>query len=343
MLVECVMNLNFTFDVEVLMTDSQYLFTIALNGSYPVVRWTDYSGTFCRVCPAPATFDGEYGFMNAQRNYSEHLRKIIPSTHISIKYICYFNDSPFDCVVYHSTDDGRITYSPFTNSTIIRGNVTLLEPFKKGYSVSLLSRYKYNIQQRWSSTLLRLNALGNIDAVTVKFWYDGRPRILTTCIVDSPSTLKLYVALIGNTSEMAVGTAEHSVDNVTVTVTSSIGEYMTCYVKSSLGWTGIVTPPYREDRTERHLTAYTLPEPTTQIYDMTLTTLTTYWLFDDVHPVAIVVIALTIISFISLVLISYLLIWVLCKKYMRKKQTHIRYSRAYALGSTIHNSFRRST
>ncbi|AWV68765.1 m157 protein [Murid betaherpesvirus 1] len=242
--------IEFIMEFEVTVTRSGFQkCTISFNNGRPVVVWEDEGPKVCKLCPPLSSENGEGLFLNMQLTYLQQLlNKLNDTQRICIRYMCLFWIFGVGCNVYHTTDTVRVSYTLGTGNTNIQGPGTFQTSDAKGIGTTLLEERREEITKRWWPVIQELNHLGCMNETDVEFWYDMSG--VTTCVVKSRSSMPFIVELsLSDNSSMTV-TDESTVDCQIVTVKAPGSHAQRCYVTSSLGWKGVVTPPshYRTKR-----------------------------------------------------------------------------------------------
>lgn len=338
---------EYTLDIEAALVNGQYTFTISLNGSFPVVRWTDTYGAVCDACPSPSTFTGEYAFMTSQQHYLSILASTFSFVQrISVTYTCLFEYARFDCIVRHILDDRMLTYSPYTDTTTSKGDVTGLYDYRKGCNVSSLITHAQEIKERWWKTLLVLRRLGQPSNVMVEFWSEDHGPY-TTCIVTSPSVLRLTVTLVESDSPPIFGDIDPTLNGFVATAASVHRSYHTCIINSSIGWSVVLSPPERA-RHKRPVDEYNLFTTTCATKAITRpvsrSRRTTVRLIVPSKRTASlstpVIVAVSFCVVLGTCILGFF-VWIVYKRITATRANDEgNRSRAYARGSTIKNSFR---
>ncbi|AWV68242.1 m157 protein [Murid betaherpesvirus 1] len=240
--------IKFTMEFEVTVTrNGLYKHTISVDSGRPVVIWEDGDEIkVCKICPALGC---ERAFLNSQINHlNELLEKDIKDTYrICVRYMCMFNIFGFGCDVYHTTDTVRVSYRIERGQTDIQGQGMFPNSDVKGTGLEILDNDKDDIRKRWWPTVQKLKQLGCMNEIEVEFWYDTTGP---TCVVTSRSSVPFIVELSLNDNSSVTVTDDSTVDYQTVTLKAPGSHVQRCYVASSLGWKGVVTPPssYRTKR-----------------------------------------------------------------------------------------------
>nr|AAO86755.1 m157 [Murid betaherpesvirus 1] len=245
---------TFTMEFEVIVTTSGFhKRTISVDNGRPVVVWDvgDKDPKICKICPSVGSINTEYLFLDIQKMRLSNLlaQSLWGTQRICVRYACLFSRFNVLCDVYHTTDTVRVTYTYQTGKINIQGSGTFPTSDAKGIGTYMLRNRVQEIKNTWRPTVQQLKQLGYMNATEVEFWYNTTG--LTTCVVTSRSNVPFTVELSLNTNSSAIVTDESTVDYQTVTLKVSDSYPQRCYVTSSLGWKGVVTPPsqYRTKRT----------------------------------------------------------------------------------------------
>ncbi|AWV68410.1 m157 protein [Murid betaherpesvirus 1] len=244
---------TFTMEFEVTVTRSGFhKRTISVNNGRPVVVWDvgDKNPKICKICPAVSSINTEYVFLDIQKMRLSNLlaQGLWETQRICVRYVCLFLGFNVLCDVYHTTDTVRVAYIYQTRKINIQGSGTFPTSDAKEFATFMLTSNVQEIKKTWLPTVQQLKQLGDMNATEVEFWYNTTG--LTTCVVTSRSNAPFTVELSLNTNSSAIVTDESTVDYQTVTLKVSDSYPQRCYVTSSLGWKGVVTPPsqYRTKR-----------------------------------------------------------------------------------------------
>ncbi|ACE95659.1 m157 [Muromegalovirus C4A] len=248
------LQLTFTMDFEVTVTrDGFHKRTISVDNGRPVVVWDggDKDPKICKICPAVNSINTEYIFLDIQKMRLNNLlaQGLWETQRICVRYVCLFLGFDVFCDVYHTTDTVRVAYTRQTGKINIQGSGTFpTTSHAKEFGTYMLKNNVREIKNTWRPTVQKLKQLAYMNATEVEFWYNTTG--LTTCVVTSRSNMPFTVELSLNTNSSAIVTEESTVDCQIVTVKAPGSHAQRCYVTSSLGWKGVVTPPsqYRTKR-----------------------------------------------------------------------------------------------
>nr|4JO8_A Chain A, M157 [Murid betaherpesvirus 1] len=247
------LQLTFTMEFEVTVTrDGFHKRTISVDNGRPVVVWDggDKDPKICKICPAVNSINTENIFLDIQKMRLNNLlaQGLWDIQRICVRYVCLFLGFDVVCDVYHTTDRVRAAYTRQTGKIDIQGSGTFSTSDAKGIGTYMIESNVREIKNKWRPTVQKLKQLGYMNETEVEFWYNTTG--LTTCVVTSRSNVPFTVELSLNTNSSAIVTEESTVDCQTVTVKAPGSHAQRCYVTSSLGWKGVVTPPsqYRTKR-----------------------------------------------------------------------------------------------
>ncbi|CCE56987.1 m157 protein [Murid betaherpesvirus 1] len=244
---------TFTMEFEVTVTRSGFhKRTISVDNGRPVVVWDigDKDPKICKICPAVSSINIEYLFLDIQKMRLNNLlaQSLRDTQRICVRYACLFSRFNVQCDVYHTTDTVRVTYTYQTGKINIQGSGSFPTSNAKEFGTYMLRNRVQEIKNTWRPTVQKLKQLAYMTATEVEFWYNTTG--LTTCVVTSRSNVPFTVELSLNTNNSVLVTDESTVDCQLVTVKAPGSHAQRCYVTSSLGWKGVVTPPsqYRTKR-----------------------------------------------------------------------------------------------
>nr|2NYK_A Chain A, M157 [Murid betaherpesvirus 1] len=244
---------TFTMEFEVTVTrGGVHKRTISVDNGRPVVVWDvgDRDPKICKICPDVSSTDIEYVFLDIQKMRLNNLltQSLWDTQRICVRYACLFLGFDVICDVYHTTDTVRVAYTGQTGKINIQGSGKFSTSDAKEIGTYMIKSNVREIKNRWRSTVQKLKQLAYMNATEVEFWYNTTG--LTTCVVTSRSNVPFTVELSLNTNCSAIVTDESTVDCQILTVKAPGSHAQRCYVTSSLGWKGVVTPPsqYRTKR-----------------------------------------------------------------------------------------------
>ncbi|UNW45383.1 m157 protein [Murid betaherpesvirus 1] len=244
---------TFTMEFEVIVTRSGFhKRTISVDNGRPVVVWDvgDKDPKICKICPAVNSINTEYIFLGIQKMRLNNLlaQGLWDIQRICVRYVCLFLGFDVLCDVYHTTDTVRAAYTRQTGKIDIQGSGTFSTSDAKGIGTYMIESNVQEIKNKWRPTVQKLKQLAYMNVTEVEFWYNTTG--LTTCVVTSRSNVPFTVELSLNNNSSAIVTDESTVDCQILTVKAPGSHAQRCYVTSSLGWKGVVTPPsqYRTKR-----------------------------------------------------------------------------------------------